>query len=73
MKISVIVHPNSNKPRVEKDTSGVLHVYVHEPPLEGRANKAAIESLAQHFRTKKVNIILLSGTKSKNKLFLINA
>ena len=72
MKISVIVRPNSKRPRIEKDLLEVLHVYVHEPALEGRANKATIESLALHFDTKKTNIFLLSGAKSKNKLFLIN-
>lgn len=69
MKISIIVHPNAKKPRVEKDLLNTLHIYVKEPPLEGRANKAAIEALAAHFYVKKSQVILLSGEKSKNKLF----
>jgi uncharacterized protein YggU (UPF0235/DUF167 family) len=71
MKISVIVHPNSKKPRIEKDLLNVLHVYVHEPPLEGRANKAVIDDLANYLHTPKSNILLLSGEKSKHKLFEI--
>lgn len=71
MKISVIAHPNAKKPRIEKDLLNTLHVYVHEPPLEGKANKAVIESLSVYFNTKKSNVILLSGEKSKNKLFEI--
>ncbi len=71
MKISIIVHPNAKKPRVEKDLLDTLHVYVSEPPLEGKANKAVIESLSAYFHTKRGNVILLSGEKSKNKLFEI--
>ncbi|MBI4097943.1 MAG: DUF167 domain-containing protein, partial [Candidatus Levybacteria bacterium] len=40
MKITIIAHPNSKRPRVEKDLFGGLHVYVSESPLEGRANNA---------------------------------
>ena len=71
MKISVIAHPNAKNPRIEKDLLDMLHVYVHEPPLEGKANRAVIESLAGYFHTKKRNVLLLSGEKSKNKIFEI--
>lgn len=71
MKISVIVHPNSKKPRIEKDLLEVLHVYVKEPPLEGKANRAVIETLAEYFQTKKGFVHLLKGEKSKNKIFEI--
>jgi len=69
MKVSVIVHPNSRKTRIEKDLMGILHVYVNAPPLEGKANEAVIEVLADFFKNKKNEIFLLSGTKSKNKVF----
>ena len=71
MKVSVIAHPNSKKPRVEKDLLENLHVYVAQPPLEGKANRAIIEALSKHFNVKKNSIRLLSGEKSKNKLFEI--
>lgn len=71
MKISVIAHPNSKKPRIENDLLGTLHVYVNQPPLEGKANQAVIEVLANYFKIKKSQIILLSGHKSKNKKFEI--
>ncbi len=71
MKVSVIVHPNSKKTRIEKDLMGMLHVYVNAPPLEGKANKAVVEALANFFKNKKNEIILVSGTKSKNKVFEI--
>lgn len=71
MEISVIAHPNSKKARIEKDLLGTIHVYVNEPPLEGKANMAVIESLAEYFKIKKSGVRLLAGAKSKNKLFEI--
>ena len=69
MRVSVIVHPNSKKTRVEKDLIGMLHVYVNAPPLEGKANKAVIDVLVDFFKIKKNEILLVSGAKSKNKIF----
>ena len=71
MKISVIAHPNAKQPRIEKDLLETLHVYVHEPPLEGKANRAVTESLAEYFHIKKSQVILLRGAKSKMKVFEI--
>jgi hypothetical protein len=68
MKLSIIVHPNAKNPRVEEDLLGTLHVYVHAPPLEGKANKAVLESLAKYFGTKKGSVRLLHGEKSKLKV-----
>ena len=69
MKISIVAHPNSKKPRIEEDLLGTLHVYVNAPPLEGKANKSVIEALSKHFKLKKDHISLISGAKSKIKTF----
>lgn len=71
MKLKIIAHPNSKKPRVEKDLMGVLHVYVSEPPLEGKANRAVKEALVKHFKAKKSKVVMISGEKSKSKIFEI--
>jgi len=71
MKISVIAHPNAKLARVEKDLLGTLHMYVHEPPLEGKANKAITCALAEYFHVKNSDVSLLHGTKSKIKIFVI--
>lgn len=71
MKIDIITHPNARRPRIEKDLLGTLHVYVNQPPLEGKANKAVIEAVAGHFKVKKNQVRILSGEKSKNKLLEI--
>ena len=69
MIISIITHPNSKRPRIEKDLLETLHIYVSEPPLEGKANYAVVEALADYFKIKKGDVMLISGHKSKNKLF----
>jgi len=65
----IIAHPNSKKPRIEKDLTGALHVYVSAPPLEGKANRAIIEALARYYKIKKSSFTLVSGAKSKKKVF----
>ncbi|MEM4270901.1 MAG: DUF167 domain-containing protein [Candidatus Pacearchaeota archaeon] len=75
MKISVVAHPNSKKTlpagrqaRIEKDLLGNFHVYVNQPPIEEKANKAIIEALIKYFKIRKNVIRLISGEKSKNKI-----
>jgi uncharacterized protein len=72
MKITITAHPNSKNPRIEKDIFDSLHVYIHEPPLKGKANHAIRLALADHFHTKKSNVLLISGEKSKIKIFEVN-
>ncbi len=69
MKITIQAHPNAKKPRIEKDLFGGLHIYVREPALENKANLAVIEALAKYLKTKKYNLELVSGHKSKIKFF----
>lgn len=71
MKLTVFVHPNSKKPRIDKDLLGSLHVYVNQPPLEGKANKAVVEALAKEFKVSKSQVLLVRGEKSKVKIFEI--
>lgn len=71
MRIAIIAHPNAKRPRVEKDLLGTLHVYVISPPMEGKANREITKALAEYFKVKKVNVLLISGKISKNKLFEI--
>lgn len=71
MTIQVVAHPNAKKNRIEGDLLGTLHVYVNEPPIDGRANGAIINALAKYFNLKRSDVILTSGEKSKNKIFEI--
>jgi uncharacterized protein YggU (UPF0235/DUF167 family) len=72
MDITVTVHPNSRKPRIEKDLFNQLHVYVDQPPLEGRANVAVAKALADYFSIAKSQVQLIKGVKGKLKTFRIS-
>ena len=67
MKINVRIKPRSKRPKVEKTEDGYT-VYVSEPPVENKANKALIEALSCHFDVPKSRVKLVSGLKSKNKV-----
>ena len=71
MRLNIIVHPNSKKPRVEKDILGQINAYVSAPPVEGKANREVIEALSDYFKVKKNSIRLVSGQKTHIKLFEI--
>ncbi|RLC34006.1 hypothetical protein DRH14_03910 [Candidatus Shapirobacteria bacterium] len=72
MLITIIAHPNAKKARIEPDMFGTLHVYVNQPPLEGKANQAIIKSLAKHFSVHHNRVYLTKGHKSKKKTFEIS-
>lgn len=71
MKVAIIAHPNSKRPRIERDLLGTLHIYVKAPPLEGQANKEIAAALVNYFKVKKTQVEQVSGAKSKSKLFEI--
>ena len=71
MRVSTIAHPNSKKPRIEKDLLGVIHIYVNAPPLKGRANREIVKMLAKYHQVKTNQVLFISGMKSKRKVFEI--
>ncbi len=71
MNVSIVVHTKAKCPRVERDSTETIHVYVHAPPRENKANEAVIELLAKYFGAKKNTVILVRGEKSKHKVFEI--
>jgi uncharacterized protein (TIGR00251 family) len=71
MKISVKVFPNSKTEEVVKEGDRFL-VRVKEPAKEGKANRAVIKLLADHFDVSQSSIIILSGFKNRNKIIEIS-
>lgn len=72
MKIFIRVKPRARKNQLEKIDDNVFEARVIAPPEKGKANNAIIKLLAQHFKTAKSNITLLSGQTSREKIFEIN-
>jgi len=61
------VIPKANQTKIVKESWG-LKVYVTASAEKGKANKAAIEVLADHFGVKKDQIRFIAGLRSRNKV-----
>lgn len=71
MKIFVRVKTNARRNLVEKIDENHFKVSVVAMPLENKANLAVAEALADYFKIPKSKIVLVSGNKSKDKIFEI--
>ncbi len=72
MIINVRVVPRAKQNKVVAE-AGRLKVYLTAPPVEGKANEALIEALAEHFGVKKRQVRLVRGEKGRDKTVEIAA
>jgi len=68
IKIKVI--PNARKNNISKEKD-MLKVRVTAPAVDGKANKAVIEALAEFFKVKKRCISIIRGGKTREKVIAI--
>jgi uncharacterized protein (TIGR00251 family) len=71
MKLPVRVIPNARKTEFSGRREGEFVLRLNAPALEGRANKAAIEFIAAHLGVPRSYVTLLTGEKSRHKIFEI--
>ena len=71
IKLKVRVIPNANKTSFGGEREDELVLRLNAPALEGRANKAAIEFISGYFGVAKSAVSLVSGEKSRHKIFQI--
>jgi uncharacterized protein (TIGR00251 family) len=67
MKLSVRVQPRASRNAVTGWQDGVLKVALCAPPVEGEANAALVEFLADAFGLKRRQVQVVSGAASRNK------
>ena len=67
MLLNVRVIPKAKQNKVVEEGDR-YKVYLTAPPVEGKANKALIEFLAEHFGVKKGKIKIVRGLKSRDKV-----
>lgn len=67
------VKPRSRRERLVRNSSGELCLELNAPPVEGKANEAAVDFLARSLRLPRSSIELVTGAKSRRKLFRITA
>ncbi len=66
MIFQVKVIPNSKEERIIRTEEG-LTVKVKAKAINGKANKALIDTLSRYFKVKKSEVIILSGEKTRRK------
>jgi uncharacterized protein (TIGR00251 family) len=73
--IAVRAQPGAKKTAITgiygEGPAAQLKIAVHAPPIEGRANEALIEVLADLFSLSRKNVVIVSGASSRSKVFLL--
>lgn len=72
MKIFVKVKPSAKEEKIVKVDDTHYRVAVKEPPVNGRANVAVVNSLAAFFKVPKSSVRIVSGFTSKEKVVEIS-
>ena len=69
--ISVRAQPRSSKSGVEGILGDALKVRIRSAPVDGKANKELVETLADAFGIAKSDVVFKSGETSKTKRLLL--
>ena len=67
MRLNVKVIPNAKQNKLVEEP-GRLKVYLTAPPVDGKANKALIAFLAEHFNVKKPAVRIVRGETGREKV-----
>ena len=70
MKIDVKVIPGAKRILVKQE-GALWKIYLNAPAVDGKANKALIALLAEHFMVQKGQIEIIKGLKSRHKTISI--
>ena len=70
MKIQVKVIPAAKRNAIGPEDQGI-RVYLAAPTVDGKANQALIEFLAENYKVRKNQIEIIKGLKSRHKVIII--
>ena len=62
------VKPNAKKTAIVARTDDYLRIALHAPPVDGAANLALVNFLAELFQLPKREVVILRGQKSRMKI-----
>jgi uncharacterized protein (TIGR00251 family) len=68
---AVKVHPRAKKNAITGEVGDALKLSLTAPPIEGRANEACIEFLANLLKVSRSSITIASGQRSRNKVIRV--
>jgi uncharacterized protein (TIGR00251 family) len=67
----VKVHPRAKKNAITGEVGDALKLALTAPPLEGRANQACIEFLAEVLNVPRYSVTIAAGGSSRNKVIRV--
>ena len=70
---AVKVHPRARKNAITGIVGDTLKLALTAPPIEGKANQAAIEFFADLFAIPRSSVTIASGETSRNKVVRISS
>jgi uncharacterized protein (TIGR00251 family) len=65
--LEVVVQPRASRSRVVGEHDGRLKIQLAAPPVDGEANAALLELLADLLRVKRADVALLAGESGRRK------
>jgi uncharacterized protein (TIGR00251 family) len=69
LKVRVI--PNARKTEFAGYREGELLLRLNAPPVDGKANKAAMDFVSRYFGVSRSAVLLVGGERSRHKMFEI--
>ena len=72
MRVNIKVHARSKRESVTVLPDGSLKVEVKAPPVEGAANEAICELLAEHYTVHKRDVKVVLGSTNNKKVVEIS-
>ncbi len=67
----VKVHPRAKKNAITGEVGEALKLALTAPPLEGRANQACIEFLAEVLKVPRSSVTIAAGESSRSKVIRV--
>ena len=68
IRLEVKVQPRSSRNQIAGEQNGMLKIKLTAPPVDGEANTALVDFIAQFLKIPRKNVNLIKGETSRNKL-----
>lgn len=68
LRIAVHVQPNASRTEIAGLVEGALKIRLHAPPVDGKANEALTQFIAERLKVTKRDVTVSRGHGSRQKL-----
>ena len=70
--LEVLVQPRASRTRAAGEHGGRLKIQLAAPPVDGEANRALVEFLAEELGIRKVDVAILRGETGRRKTIRVS-